>query len=263
MLRGFSGWFLVLSAFKSRAIGDWKMSTDVSSVSSFRFLPLITIGFVVCILTSNTSCAKLVEVGPIILAGGTLFYPLTYIFGDTLTEVYGYSATRKAIWIGFGSLLLFTAGTALVQVAPAPSFWQNQEAYDTILGILWRTNAASLAAYLCGEFFNSVVLAKLKVKAADKVPKGEDVNRGMSFRFVTSTAIGQFFDSAIFVTLGFAGKMPTEALFTMFISSWAFKVGWEVVALPITIPFVKKLKVIEDVDALDRNTHFNPLEVRF
>lgn len=235
----------------------------MKSQSEFRFLPLVTMGFVVCILTSNICCAKLLQIGPIILAGGTLFYPLTYIFGDTLTEVYGYSATRKAIWMGFLSLLLFTARTAIIQIAPAPSFWGDQEAYDKILGILWRTNAASLTAYLSGEFFNSFVLAKLKVFVANRTPEGQTVNSGMSLRFVTSTAIGQFFDSALFVTLGFYGKMPDEALFTMFLSSWGVKVGWEIIALPATIPIVMKLKIIEESDAIDRNTHFNPLEVDF
>lgn len=234
-----------------------------SKSSDFRFLNLITIGFIVCIITSNVCCSKLLQLGPIVLAGGTIFYPITFIFGDTLTEVYGYSASRKTIWLAFLSLLAFTAGTFIVQVLPAPTYWQNQEAYEKILGVMWRVNLASLTAFLCGEFFNSAVLAKLKVKVADNTPEGEAVNDGMALRFVLSTVAGQFADSLLFVTLGFIGTMPNDQIFSMFLSSWIVKVSWELAVLRLTVPFVKKLKTLENSDVVDRNTSFNPLEVSF
>jgi uncharacterized integral membrane protein (TIGR00697 family) len=228
----------------------------------YRYLSLVMLMFVVAILLSNITAAKLVQIGPVIVAGGTLFFPLTYIFGDTLTEVYGYSSTRKAIWLGMGAMLFFTIGTWIVQVAPAPAFWKNQEAYDKILGILWRINLAGLIAYLCGEFFNSYVLAKLKVKTAEKVNTEAVVNQGMASRFILSTVIGQFVDSAIFITCAFAGTVPSKALVIMFLSSWGIKVCWEVIALPFTIPVVKWIKRMEEADALDRNTDFNPLHFK-
>ncbi len=229
------------------------------NAKQFRYLDLVILVFVLAILLSNITCAKLVQLGPIVVAGGTLFFPITYIFGDSLTEVYGYSSTRKAIWLGFGAMLFFTIGTLIVQVAPAPPFWKEQEAYDKILGILWRTNLAGLIAYLCGEFFNSYVLAKMKVKTANGLDSEAVVNKGMASRFILSTVVGQFVDSAVFIPLAFAGNVPTKTLLVMFLSSWGIKVVWEIIALPITIPVVKWIKRKEQMDALDRNTDFNPL----
>lgn len=235
----------------------------------FRFLPLFMVGFVVCIMTSNILCAKQHQFGyfffgPLILAGGTLFYPLTYIFADTLTEVYGYNATRKTIWCGFAALLYFTAAAYIVQILPAAPYWTHQNAYETILGSVWQINAASLLAYLCGEFCNSTIVAKMKLRAAKHVPEGQDVNRGMGLRFMASTTVGQLFDSLIFVTAGFVGSdMPLNQMANMFISTWIFKVLWELVALRWTIKFVKRLKIKEGTDALDRDTDFNPLHANF
>jgi queuosine precursor transporter len=149
-----------------------------------------------------------------------------------------------------------------VQIAPAPPFWKDQEAYDKILGVLWRINLAGLIAYLCGEFFNSYVLAKLKVKTAESLSASSVVNKGMASRFILSTVVGQFFDSGIFVICAFGGTVPVKVLGTMFLSSWGVKVFWEAIALPITIPVVKWIKRKEHMDALDRNTDFNPLHFR-
>lgn len=255
----------------STALAPSPQSLAESPPRSYRYLDLVTVAFVVSILAANVTSAKLVQFGPfhvhgyelvLIVAGGTIFFPVTFLFGDILTEVYGFSRTRRVIWIGFASLLAVTIATMIVQFMPAPGFWQNQAAYEAILGVLWRTNLAGLVAYLVGEFFNSMILSKLKVFSSyGGKSKSGFYNRHMAKRFVLSTTVGQCIDSAIFITAAFGGVVANSVLLTMFLSSWIGKVIWEIVALPLTLPLVRWLKRKEGVDVLDTNVSFNPFQM--
>jgi uncharacterized integral membrane protein (TIGR00697 family) len=187
------------------------------------------------------------------MAGGLILFPMVALFGDVLTEVYGYAESRKVIWTGFGSLILLVVMVSICGALPADPLWQHQAAYGAILGTVPRVAAASLMAYWVGEFSNSYVLAKYKIRTA---------GQWMSWRFVASTAVGQAIDSATFVTVAFAGKLPWREMVEVSAFGWAIMLIWEIAALPLTVPFVKVLKRTEGVDYFDTNTDFNPLHFR-
>ena len=216
---------------------------------SFRFLGPITGLFTATLLISNTLDSKIFELGSIALPAGIILFPVAYLFADVLTEVYGYAATRRVIWTGFAALLLMVITYEIAGALPAAAFWQQQPAFDAILGRVPRIVAASMVAYSAGEFCNSYVLAKLKLRMQ---------GRAMSMRLVASTMIGQAVDTIVFVAIAFAGVFPLAELLSIVLSGWAFKVGWEIVALPITVPVVRWLKRAENVDHFDRDTDFNP-----
>ena len=232
---------------------------DSRGTQGSKFFPYVSIWFVVAILISNVTSCKLVEIGPLVLAGGTLFFPLTYLAGDTITETWGFAATRKIIWMGLLSLLAMTLATTAVQFAPAPAFWDRQDAYDKILGVLWRTNIAGFIAYLCGEFVNSYVLSKMKRRSSRS---GKDergfYNRGMYARFVASTVLGQAVDSAVFISIAFFGVYDNKTLLIMFASSWGVKVGWEIIALRFTVPVVCWIKKNDQTDVIDVDEDYAP-----
>lgn len=222
-------------------------------MKGYKYLVLISGMFSSVLILSNIlSNAKVVTVGPFTLPGGTVLFPIAYVFGDLLTEVYGYSTSRKVIWTGFFSQVLTASTIILVGLLPAAPFWENQEAYEKILSGVYRINIASVLAYFSGEFFNSFVLAKMKV-----LTKG----RHMGVRFVASTVVGEIVDSVIFFSVAFAGIYGFSELFIMGLSGFAFKVLWEIVALPVTIPFVNWLKRQENEDFYDLDTNFNPFHL--
>jgi uncharacterized integral membrane protein (TIGR00697 family) len=177
-------------------------------------------------------------------------FPLAPLFGDVLTEVYGYAESRKVIWTGLGSLVLFVVMIKICGVLPADSLWTHQPAYDVILGVVPRIVAASLTAYFVGEFTNSYVLAKCKIRTQGGF---------MFVRFVLSTMVGQFIDSATFVFVAFSGRMPPRQMALVAITGWAIMVIWEIAALPLTLPLVRALKCREGVDYFDIGTNFSPL----
>lgn len=216
---------------------------------SYRYLPIITGLFTTTLILSNTLDTKIFMLGSLELPAGIVVFPLAYLFADVLTEVYGYAASRTVIWTGFASLLLMVFTYELVRRLPAASFWTQQAAYDAILGQLPRIVAGSIIAYFAGEFCNSYVLAKIKVKMNGRI---------MPLRFVLSTVVGQFVDTTTFVAIAFTGVYPTTSLVSITISAWIVKVGWEVLALPITLPVVRSLKRTENEDYYDRDTNFNP-----
>jgi uncharacterized integral membrane protein (TIGR00697 family) len=218
----------------------------------YRFLPVITGLFTATLLISNTLDTKIFSFGSLALPAGIILFPLAYLIGDILTEVYGYSASRKVIWTGLLSLLLMVAMYEIARLLPAASFWANQESFDKTLGHVPRIVAAGITAYFLGEFCNSYVLAKLKVKSG---------GRSMPIRFVLSTFVGQAVDTAVFVLIAFAGTFAPTELVSIVISAWAFKVCWEIVALPITLPIVKWLKAAENEDYFDKETNFNPFRL--
>ncbi len=215
----------------------------------YKHLDLLIHIFVVVLLVSNLVAAKITQIGPLTFSGAQMLFPLTYIFGDIFTEVYGYAASRRAIWIGFlASALLALLGLFAVALPPAPSF-HNQAAYATIFGIVPRVIASSLIAYWAGEFANSFTLAKLKLLTNGK---------HLWTRTIGSTIVGQGVDTILVMTLLFAGTLPPAVILNLIASGYAFKVVYEVLATPLTYKVVNFLKRSEGVDAFDRDTDFNP-----
>jgi uncharacterized integral membrane protein (TIGR00697 family) len=219
----------------------------------YKALAPITALFVATLLIANTLDTKIFHLGGLDLPAGIVIFPLAYLFGDVLTEVYGYAIARRTIWTGFLALILMVVSYELARALPPASFWPNQSAFDAVFSHVPRIVAASMLAYFCGEFVNSYIVAKMKVSQS-----GDN----MGLRFVVSTIAGQAIDTAVFVVVAFGGVMPTEALVSVFVSGWLVKVVWEVVALPITLPAVRMLKRVENEDAFDRSTDFNPFRLR-
>jgi uncharacterized integral membrane protein (TIGR00697 family) len=218
---------------------------------SWRFLTCAAL-FVTCLLTANTIATKLVVVGGLVLPVAIIVFPISYILADVLTEVWGYGATRRVIWLGFACnvlmvLVIWIGG----QIPPAP-FWRGQAAYVEILGQTPRILAASFLAYLAGEFANAFVLARMKVWTE---------GRWLWARTIGSTIVGEGLDSAVFITLAFAGILPLWALAGVVVGQWAVKVLYEAAATPITYAVVGWLKSREGVDTFDHRTDFNPIRL--
>ncbi len=210
---------------------------------------IITAMFVTALIAANITAVKVILVAGVVLPAAIIVFPVTYIIGDVLTEVYGYDRARRVIWLGFFcnlfAVLVFLAAGAL----PAAPFWEDQAAYDTILGAAPRILAASFAAYLVGEFANAYVLARLKIAT-----KG----RFLWLRTIGSTLVGQSLDSAIFITLAFVGIMPADFLVTAIVTQALVKSAYEALATPLTYLVVGALKRADGVDAYDRGIRFNP-----
>lgn len=215
----------------------------------FRYLDLFTIGFVVVLLISNLVGPKICAFGPLRPSAAEFLFPVAYICGDVFTEVYGYGASRRAIWLGFFAMALLTAFGELAVVLPPAPEWHHQDAFLTVFGVVPRFAVASLVAYWAGEFTNSYTLARLKL-----VTRG----RWLWTRTVGSTVTGQAVDTAVVVLVAFAGSQPPAMLFRMVLSSYLIKVAVEVLATPVTYLVVAWLKRAEGVDADDRGTDFNP-----
>ena len=218
---------------------------------SWRFITCAAL-FVTCLLTANTIVTKLVTVGGVVLTAGIVIFPLSYVLGDVLTEVWGYTAARRVIWLGFACNVLMVAAIWVGAELPAAPFWKGQGAYEETLGQTPRILLASFVGYLAGEFANSFVLAKLKI-----VTRG----RWLWTRTIGSTLVGQAFDTVLFVTLAFAGTVPARALAAIVVAQWAVKVTYEAAATPLTYAAVAYLKASEQVDAYDYATDFNPMRL--
>lgn len=227
--------------------------TSERQFSDYRYLFYVGTLFVALLMISNTVAVKLVEMGPFVFAGAIFIFPLTYIFGDILTEVYGYRTSRKVIWTGLAALILMSLSYILVQYLPAASFWGGQEAYESILGFVPRIAAASIIAFFVGEFCNSYVLSRMKVWMEGKA---------LWTRTIGSTVVGEGVDTVIFVCIAFGGVLPLAALWTIIWSGYLFKVGYEVVATPVTYAIVRWLKRAEGVDVFDRGISYNPFVFR-
>lgn len=216
---------------------------------SFKHLDTITALFVTVLLISNVASTKIVAFGPLTFDGGTILFPLSYIFGDILTEVYGYARSRKVIWIGFIAALLMSLTFIIVGALPPAADWANQDAYDKILGLTPRIVIASLIAYFAGEFSNSLMLAKLKVWTN---------GQRLWLRTISSTLVGQVVDTTLFILIAFAGLFPSSLIWTLIISNYLFKCGVEILFTPLTYWATGWLKQQEQVDHYDRETDFNP-----
>jgi hypothetical protein len=216
---------------------------------TYQWIDLVTAAFVAVLLISNIASTKIVQMGPFSFDGGTILFPLAYIFGDVLTEVYGYRRSRRVIWTGFFWILTAAAILALVDKLPAAPGWELQESYHSILGQTPRIVIASLVAYFAGEFSNSAVLASLKVRTNGK---------WLWMRTISSTLIGEAIDTVLFLLIAFWGVLPPALLLAVFISNYVFKVGIETLFTPITYRIVNWLKKAESEDYFDRETSFNP-----
>lgn len=206
---------------------------------SWRFVTIAAF-FVTALVVSNIIAVKLAEVGGRVFDAGNLLFPLAYLLGDVLTEVYGFRVARRVILLGFGCNLLAVATIQLALRLPEADFWENQEAYEAILGTTWRIFAASLAAYLAGELTNSYVLSRMKVATG---------GRFLWSRTIGSSVVGQAVDTTLFVTIAFAGT--GAPLLDTIVTTWAIKVTWEIVATPFTYLIANGLKRAEGIDVFD------------
>ena len=222
---------------------------------TFRYLDALTTTFVVVLLVANLVAQKLVRLGPlgpipaITTSGAIVLFPVTYIFGDIFTEVYGYGASRRAIWLGFFGTALMYGVSALVIWLPSDPEFKHQDAFVTVFGILPRILIASLIAFWAGEFANSFTMAKLKLLTRGKY---------LWTRTVGSTVVGQAVDTTLVVLITFAGTFTPHTLVKIILTGYVLKVLYEVIATPLTYLIVNWLKRTEGVDTFDTHTSFNP-----
>lgn len=219
---------------------------------SYTYLVPIAGIFGALLIISNVLSGKIVCISGITFPGGAVLFPLTYIFGDVLTEVYGYSNARRVIWAGFAGALLWALSYWTVAALPSAPFWNHQAAFEEILGLGPRLAFAGMAAYLVGEFINSYVVARMKVWLKGQYLAG---------RLIVSTMAGQALDTFIVLTLAFSGSFSAQQLFEMGLSLWTVKVVWEIIALPLTIPAIRFIKQAENEDFYDTATNFNPFVI--
>jgi uncharacterized integral membrane protein (TIGR00697 family) len=226
------------------------MSARGTGIGHSNWFIVIVAIFITSLITANIIAVKLVNVFGLILPAAVIIFPISYIFGDVLTEVYGYRQARKVIWLGFVCNLLTVIAIWIAQILPAASFWDGQAAYERILGYTPRLLFASFLAYLVGEFANSFVLAKMKIAT-----KG----RFLWMRTIGSTLVGQGLDSVVFMTIAFIGTIPVGGLASAIVTQWLTKSAYEAVATPLTYSVVNFLKRKEGIDVYDHETRFNPL----
>jgi uncharacterized integral membrane protein (TIGR00697 family) len=206
--------------------------------------------YVTSLITANTVAVKVLHVGALTADAGILTFPIAYIVGDVLTEVYGYAAARRVIWLGFICNALAVGTYQLAMVMPAESSWDGASAYERIFSATPRLLLASMCAYLIGSFVNAYILARMKV-----VTDG----RWLWTRTIGSTVVGEGLDTVVFVLIAFAGVFSGQVVWEMMYTNWVIKVGYEVVATPLTYKVINALKAREHVDYYDRSTDFNPL----
>ena len=223
----------------------------------YRYYDLIMASFVCVLLCANLiGVSKVAEVQlfgyPLRFGAGNLFFPLSYLFGDVLTEVYGYARSRKVVWAGFGSLAFASFMSFVVVHLPPAHGWGGQATIEAAFGSTWRIAMASLIGYFCGEFANSVTLAKMKLLTEGKL---------LWTRTIGSTIVGEACDTLVFYPLAFLGTWSNDVLFSVMAANYCIKVGWEVVATPITYRVVHALKQAEDEDFFDRHTNFTPFSL--
>jgi hypothetical protein len=226
--------------------------TSPAGQKGYRYFDLIMALFVAVLLISNVASTKFVRLGPFSFDGGTLLFPVSYIFGDILTEVYGYRRSRRVIWAGFASAALMAGVFALVGALPPAAGWENQAAYQAILGATPRIVLGSLVAYFAGEFSNSYTLARMKV-----LTRG----RWLWARTIGSTVVGEGVDTLLFVAIAFAGTMPWGLFWSIVVSNYVFKCGLEAAMTPVTYRITNLLKRSEDEDYYDTETDFNPFSI--
>jgi uncharacterized integral membrane protein (TIGR00697 family) len=220
---------------------------------TYRYYDLVMAAFVTVLVCANViGAAKVAQIGGFTFGAGVLFFPISYVFGDILTEVYGYARARKVVWAGFGALAFASfMSWATLAFPPAPG-WPHQAAYETVFGGTPRIVLASLIAYFAGEFCNSYVLAKMKLVTSGRL---------LWSRTIGSTIVGEAVDSAVFYPLAFLGAWETDLVVRVMLSNYLLKVLWEVVMTPFTYRIVNFLKRAESEDYFDRRTNFTPFSL--
>ena len=236
------------------------LSERASAVTGrqFRYYDLVMAAFVAILLLSNIigaakPAALTINGQQWIFGAGILFFPLGYVIGDVLTEVYGYARARRVIWAGFAALLFMAFMSWVVVALPPAPGWPGQAAYESVFGQVWRIVFASITAFWAGEFINSYVMARMKIWTGGK---------HLWSRTIGSTVVGQGIDSIIFYPLAFGGIWSNEQVFSVMITNWLLKVGWEVVLTPVTYGVVGWLKRKEGVDIFDEGTNFSPFKTK-
>jgi len=226
----------------------------------YRYYEFVLVAFVAVLLCSNLiGPAKIAEldlplIGTVTFAAGVLFFPISYIFGDILTEVYGYGRDRRAVWAGFGALLFASVmAFTVVNLPPAPFWADRQPAIESVFGNTWRIVLASLIAFWSGSFVNSYVLAKMKIWTQ---------GRWLWSRTIGSTVVGEFIDSSLFYTIAFWGIMTTDQIITVAMTQYVLKTLWEIMATPLTYWIVARLKRAENEDFYDTDTRFTPFSLK-
>lgn len=228
------------------------------STPRYRYYDLVMAAFVTVLISADiigpgkVAAISLGKDHEFAFGAGVLFFPISYLFGDILTEVYGYARARKVVWTGFVALLFVSLMSYVVVALPPAQDWPNQAAYEATFGATPRIVAASLVAFWAGEFANSYVLAKMKVWSEGRFLFG---------RVLGSTVVGEAVDSLIFYPVAFYGRWPNSLILTVMVSNYLLKCGWELLAYPLTARIVAWLKRVENVDYYDRDTNFNPFHL--
>ena len=233
----------------------------MTAARSYRYYEFVMVAFVTVLVCSNLiGPAKIAQLdlpvlGPVTFGAGVLFFPISYIFGDILTEVYGYARARRVIWCGFAALAFASVMASIIVALPPAPFWKHQAAYEIAFGSTWRIVAASMFAYFCGEFVNSFILAKMKIATE---------GRWLWTRTIGSTIAGEAVDSALFYPLAFYGSgiIPNDKLPLVMVMQFVLKVSVEVVFTPLTYKIVGALKRAENEDYYDRQTRFTPFTLK-
>jgi uncharacterized integral membrane protein (TIGR00697 family) len=216
---------------------------------SYRLVIVVSV-FITCLLTANIIAVKVITLGPFTLPAAIFVFPFSYIFGDVLTEVYGYRTARRVIWLGFACNLVFIFFAWIGQILPGADFWEAQKAYERILGFVPRIVGASICGYLAGEFVNSYILSRMKI-----LTRG----RWLWSRTIGSTIVGQGLDTVIFITLAYIGTGSPITI--MILHHWFAKTAIEIICTPATYTVVNRLKKSEGIDYYDRETRYNPFAI--
>ena len=223
---------------------------QASARRHFRYFDYVMAAFVAILLLSNLiGAAKLATLGGFTFGAGIMFFPISYVLGDVLTEVYGYANARRCVWAGFAALLFMAFMSWVVVALPPADGWAGQSAYESVFGNTWRIVAASVIAFWAGEFVNSFVLAKMKIWTAGKM---------LWTRTIGSTVFGQAVDSLLFYPIAFLGTWTTQQVITVMLTNWLLKVLWEALLTPVTYGVVGWLKRREGVEVFDNGTDFSP-----
>ncbi len=220
--------------------------------STYRYFDVLVAFFVAVLLISNIASTKILTLWEFTFDGGTILFPLSYIFGDILTEVYGFRKSRRVIWLGFAAAMLMSVVLYIVQKMPPAPEWTNQQAFETLLGFVPRIVVASLIAYFVGEFSNSITLSLLKIKTKGKL---------LWLRTIFSTIIGEGLDTIVFCMIAFYGTLPGNVLWSIIISNYIFKCAVEILLTPVTYKIIGFLKKQEKSDVYDIGEQYNPFKI--
>lgn len=244
---------IVQTGLSLRVMNDPHVSRidgQTSARRHFRYFDYVMASFVAILLLSNLiGAAKLAQIDGYTFGAGILFFPVSYVIGDVLTEVYGYANARRCVWMGFFALIFMAFMSFVVVAMPPADGWDGQAAYESVFGSTWRIVLASVVAFWAGEFVNSFVLAKMKILTGGK---------HLWSRTIGSTVFGQAVDSAIFYPVAFLGNWTTSQVLTVMVSNWLLKVVWEAVLTPVTYAVVGWLKKREGTEVFDTGTDFSP-----